>query len=134
MIYELEVKEVIDILASVCKFRFSVYDLLTQIICSRIVSPCSKSRTAADVFPFLYRNSPISEDQVYDGLYFIGGSYKKYIELFNRQYEQFYKRDYSRAYFDCTNYYFEIDLPKDDKQNGPSKENRHCPIMDRRCF
>ena len=129
LINELEVKEVIDILASVCKFRFSVFDLLTQLICSRIVAPCSKSKTASDVFPLLYRNSPISEDQVYDGLCFIGGSYKKYIELFNKQYEQFYKRDYSRAYFDCTNYYFEIDLPKDDKQKGPSKENRRSPII-----
>lgn len=129
LINELDVKEVVDILASVCKFRFSVYDLLTQLICSRIVYPCSKSRTVSDVFPLLYRNSLISEDQVYDGLSFIGGSYKKYIELFNRQYEQFYKRDYSRTYFDCTNYYFEIDLPKDDKQKGPSKENSHCPII-----
>ena len=94
LINELEVKEVVDILASVCKFRFSVYDLLTQLICSRIVYPCSKSKTVSDVFPRLYRNSLISEDQVYDGLYFIGGSYKKYIELFNKQYEQFYKRDY----------------------------------------
>lgn len=129
LIDELEVKEVIDILASVCKFRFSVYDLLTQLICSRIICPCSKSKTVSDVFPLLYRNSPISEDQVYDGLFFIGGSYKKYIELFNKQYEKIYKRDYSRAYFDCTNYYFEIDLPKDDKQKGPSKENRHSPII-----
>jgi len=129
LINELEVKEVVDILASVREFRFSVYDLLTQLICSRIVYPCSKSKTVSDVFPRLYRNSLISEDQVYDGLSFIGGSYKKYIELFNRQYEQFYNRDYSRAYFDCTNYYFEIDLPKDDKQKGPSKENSHCPII-----
>lgn len=129
LINELEVKEVVDILASVREFRFSVYDLLTQLICSRIVYPCSKSKTVSDVFPRLYRNSLISEDQVYDGLSFIGGSYKKYIELFNRQYEHFYNRDYSRAYFDCTNYYFEIDLPKDDKQKGPSKENSHCPII-----
>ena len=129
LISELDVKEVIDILASVCKFRFSVYDLLIQLIYSRIIYPCSKSKTVEEVFPLLYRYSPISEDQVYDGLYFIGGSYKKYIELFNKQYEKFYKRDYSKAYFDCTNYYFEIDLPKDDKQKGPSKENRHSPII-----
>ena len=32
-------------------------------------------------------------------------------------------------FFDCTNYYFEIDLPWEDKQKGPSKENRHAPII-----
>lgn len=35
----------------------------------------------------------------------------------------------SAVFFDCTNYYFEIDLPKEDKQKGPSKENRHDPII-----
>ena len=54
---------------------------------------------------------------------------RKYIELFNKQYEKFYKRNYNRAYFDCTNYYFEIDFPKDDKQKGPSKENSKNPII-----
>ncbi len=129
LISELEVKEVIDILASVCKFRFSVYDMLTQLIYSRVIYPCSKSKTVSDVFPLLYRSSSMSEDQVYDGLSFVGGFYKKYIELFNKQYEKFYKRDYSKTYFDCTNYYFEIDQAKDDKQKGPSKENRNSPII-----
>ena len=51
----------------------------------------------------------ISEDQVYDGCSFIGESYKKYIELFNRAYEQHYKRNFDNVFFDCTNYYFEIE-------------------------
>mgnify|MGYP007057930513 CR=1 FL=1 len=36
---------------------------------------------------------------------------------------------FSKVFFDCTNYYFEIDLPKEDKQKGPSKENKHEPII-----
>ena len=60
---------------------------------------------------------------------FIGGSYKKYIELFNHCYEKHYQRDLSNVFFDCTNYYFEIDLPCEDKQKGPSKENRHDPVI-----
>ena len=40
-----------------------------------------------------------------------------------------WKRNTSNAYFDCTNYYFEIDLPKEDRQFGPSKEERHLPII-----
>jgi len=126
---ELEVQETIDILASVCQFQFSIYDMITQLIYSRVINPCSKSKTVSDVFPILFRNTPMSEDQVYDGLEFIGSFYNKYIELFNHQYENYYKRDYSRVFFDCTNYYFEIDLPYDDKQKGPSKENRHDPII-----
>ena len=129
LLEELNVKETIDILSAQMRFQFRVYDLVAQLIFSRVISPCSKSKTVSAVFPHLYNSSPISEDQVYDGLSFIGESYKKYIELFNHCYEQHYKRDFSNVFFDCTNYYFEIDLPYEDKQKGPSKENRHDPII-----
>ena len=129
LLEELNVKEVIDILAAQMRFQFHIYDMIAQLIFSRIIYPCSKSKTVSSVFPHLYNSSPISEDQVYDGLSFIGGSYKKYIELFNHCYEQHYQRDFSNVFFDCTNYYFEIDLPYEDKQKGPSKENRHDPII-----
>ena len=129
LLEELGVKETIDILAGQMRFQFSVYDMIAQLIYARAIFPCSKSRTVSSVFPHLYNSSPISEDQVYDGLAFIGASYKKYIELFNHCYEQHYKRDFSSVFFDCTNYYFEIDLPCGDRQKGPSKENRHDPII-----
>ena len=129
LIDELDVKETIDIIASQMRFQFSVFDLITQLIYARVISPCSKSKTASHVFPYLYGSSTISEDQVYDGCSFIGESYKKYIDLFNHSYERYSKRDLSNVFFDCTNYYFEIDIPSDDKQKGPSKENRHSPII-----
>lgn len=129
LLEELDVKEVIDILSSVKQFRFSVYDMMERLICARIIDPCSKSRTASAVFPLLFNEDDISEDQVYDGCFFIGESYEKYIELFNKQYEKIHGRSYEKVFFDCTNYYFEIDLPHEDKQKGPSKENRHEPII-----
>lgn len=129
LLTELNVKDTIDILASQMRFQFSVYDMIAQLIYARIIHPCSKSKTVSSVFPHLYKSVPISEDQVYDGCAFIGESYKKYIELFNHCYEQHYKRDFSTAFFDCTNYYFEIDLPSEDKQKGPSKENKHEPVI-----
>lgn len=129
LLTELNVKETIDLLASQMRFHFSVYDMLAQLIYARVICPCSKSKTVSSVFPHLYHSVPVSEDQVYDGCSFIGESYKKYIELFNHCYGQYYKRDLEQVFFDCTNYYFEIDLPSGDKQKGPSKENRHDPII-----
>lgn len=129
LLTELNVKETVDILSSQMHFQFSVYDMLAQLIYARVICPCSKSKTVSSVFPHLYLGKPISEDQVYDGCAFIGASYKKYIELFNHCYEKYFPRNFNHVFFDCTNYYFEIDMPCDDKQNGPSKENRHCPII-----
>ena len=129
LIDELDVREVIDILSSVQQYQFSVYDMMMQLIYSRAIQPCSKSKTVSSVFPLLFDYASISEDQVYDGLFFIGSFYEKYIELFNSQYEKLFPRNFDTCFFDCTNYYFEIDLPKEDKQKGPSKENQHTPII-----
>lgn len=129
LLVELNVKQTIDILASQMRFQFSIYDMIAQLIYARVLNPCSKSKTASSVFPQLYNGVSISEDQIYDGCAFIGESYKKYIELFNHCYEQHYKRNFGTVFFDCTNYYFEIDLPYQDKQKGPSKENKHSPII-----
>ena len=129
LIDELDVREVIDILSSVQQYQFSVYDMMMQLIYSRAIQPCSKSKTVSSVFPLLFDYASISEDQVYDGLFFIGSFYEKYIELFNSQYEKLFPRNFDTCFFDCTNYYFEIDLPKEDKQKGPSKENQHSPII-----
>lgn len=126
---ELKVEEVIGILASVKQFRFSLYEMMEDLIYARIIDPCSKSKTVSSVFPLLFNGGAISEDQVYDGCFFIGETYEKYIELFNKQYENLFPRRFDKTFFDCTNYYFEIDLPGEDRQKGPSKENRHEPII-----
>ena len=126
---ELKVEEVIGILASVKQFRFSLYEMMEDLIYARIIDPCSKSKTVSSVFPLLFNGGAISEDQVYDGCFFIGETYEKYIELFNKQYENLFPRRFDKTFFDCTNYYFDIDLPGEDRQKGPSKENRHDPII-----
>lgn len=55
--------------------------------------------------------------------------YQKYIELFNIKINEQFGRDTSISFFDCTNYYFEIDLEGDLRQKGPSKEERRLPLI-----
>lgn len=129
LIDKLKIENTLEFLAIKRNFQFKLSDLLRQLIYARVVSPCSKVKTADKVFPSLFNYVNISSDQVYDGIEFMGQSYKKYIELFNVHYNRIYGRKTDTVFFDCTNYYFEIDLPKDDKQKGPSKENRNCPII-----
>lgn len=129
LIDKLQIEKTLEFLAIKKSFQFELSDLIRQLIYARVVSPCSKIKTADKVFPSLFNYVDISSDQVYDGIEFIGQSYKKYIELFNVHYNRIYNRNTSTLFFDCTNYYFEIDLPSGDKQKGPSKENRNCPII-----
>ena len=108
---------------------YPVSRLIEALTYARIVEPCSKLRTFGEVLPYLYEEYGLSLDQIYDGLNYIGGEYGKFIEALNYAIGKKFGRNVSNAYFDCTNYYFEIDFESGDRQKGPSKENRTSPIV-----
>lgn len=110
-------------------FRFNVFDMLSALVYARLVQPCSKSKTYVDVIPKLFEKYTFSLGQLYDGLEYIGSEYEKIIEIFNHQVNAKYKFDTSHSYFDCTNFYFEIDKEDDFRLKGPSKENKKEPIV-----
>ncbi len=110
-------------------FDFSIYDVLASLIYARAVNPCSKHRTFREVIPCLLENYSFSYDQLLKGLGFLGNEYEKIVELFTAQIMQKYGIDADKTYFDCTNFYFEIDREDDFRRKGPSKENRRDPII-----
>lgn len=110
-------------------FRFNVFDIMSSLVYARLVHPCSKSKTYDEVIPRLFDSYDYSLNQLYDGLEYIGCEYEKIIEIYNHQIQQHYKFDTSHTYFDCTNFYFEIDKEDDFRRKDPSKENRKEPIV-----
>lgn len=122
-------RKYIDLMQTAVHFRFNVFDMMSALIYARAVYPCSKSRTYDEVIPKLFESYDFSLDQLYDGLAYIGSEYEKVIEIFNHQVSQKYPFDTSHTYFDCTNFYFEIDREDDFRLKGPSKENRKAPIV-----
>lgn len=129
MIDKLDVDETMNLMTSNRQFRFDTSDFVRAMIYAQIVNPGSKLSAFENVIPSLYDCPTFSYQQMLDGIEYIGEDYQKYIELYNHQIDLVYPRDTSVAFFDCTNYYFEIDLPKEDKQKGPSKENFKGPII-----
>lgn len=125
----LRTKQYIDIMQTATDYRFNVYDMMSALIYSRVVHPCSKSKTYDEVLPKLFEKSDFSLDQIYTGLEYMGWEYEKIIEIYNHQINLKYKFDTSHTYFDCTNFYFEIDREDDFRKKGPSKENRHEPLV-----
>lgn len=126
----LGVKKYIDLMQSVTGYKFNVFSLISALVYSRAVLPCSKSRTFEEVIPKLFESFDFSLNQVYSCLEYIGVEYEKIIEIYNHQVHQMFPFDTSRTYFDCTNFYFEIDKEDDFRKKGPSKENRKEPIVD----
>ena len=125
----LRTKQYIDIMQTVTEYRFNVYDMMSSLVYSRVVHPCSKSKTYDEVLPKLFEPTDFSLDQLYTGLEYLGMEYEKVIEIYNHQINLKYKFDTSHTYFDCTNFYFEIDREDDFRKKGPSKENRHEPLV-----
>lgn len=126
---KLSVRKYIDLMQTATDFRFNVFELISALVYARLVQPCSKSKTFEDVIPKLFESHDFSLSQLYDGLEYIGCEYEKIIEIYNHQIQQMYQFDTSHTYFDCTNFYFEIDKEDDFRRKGPSKENRKDPIV-----
>ena len=111
-------------------FRFSLAELLSSLVYARCVAPCSKSRTFHDVLPMMEGvPAGFSLDQLYDGLAYLGEEYEKVVEIYNAHVAETFGRDTSASYFDCTNFYFEIDREDELRRKGPSKEHRPEPIV-----
>jgi len=126
---KLKVKKYVDHFKLARHFDFDLYELLSSLAYARSVHPCSKSRTFHEVLPSLYEPCGYSYDQLLDGLAFLGNDYRKFVEIFTVQTKAVYGLDTSKTYFDCTNFYFEIDREDDFRRKGPSKENRKEPIV-----
>lgn len=118
-----------NLISSNKEFRFKMSSFIQSMIYSQVVNPGSKHNAFEKVMPNIYGIESFSYDQILDGINYIGKDYQKFIEVINHHIDKKFPRKVNKAYFDCTNYYFEIDLPKDDRQPGPSKEERHLPII-----
>lgn len=129
MIDYLDFDYILRLMSSNMKFHFNLSDFVRSMIYAQIVNPGSKHKAFEKVMPNIYGTESFSYDQILDTINYIGNDYQKFVELLNISIQKKWKRNTSNAYFDCTNYYFEIDLPKEDKQFGPSKEERHLPII-----
>ena len=122
-------KKYIDLMQTATNFRFNIFDMMSALIYARVVHPCSKLKTYIEVIPKLFEKHDFSLNQIYSGLGYIGSEYEKIIEIFNHQVSQKYPFDTSHSYFDCTNFYFEIDKEDEFRLKVPSKENKKEPIV-----
>lgn len=126
---KMQIKKYIDYFKLTNDFNYDLYELLSSLIFARAVYPCSKYKTFHEVLPNLYDPVHFSYDQLLDGLSFLGNDYEKFVEIFTVQTNYVFGLDTSKTYFDCTNFYFEIDREDDFRRKGPSKENKKEPIV-----
>lgn len=126
---KLEVEPIFKVYDMTRNFHFQLYDILSSLIYARCIKPCSKFRTYFEVIPYLDKECAFSYDQLLEGLAYFGENYESIVEIFTKLTKEKYGMDTSKAYFDCTNFYFEIDREDEFRKKGPSKENRKEPLL-----
>ena len=129
MFDSLDMDRDLNVVASLYKSQYEFAAFIKTLTYAQIVDPGSKLKVFRDVIPNLYNSKQYTYDQILDGINFIGSDYHKYIEVINHFIDKTYGRNLNIGYFDCTNYYFEIDEEDAFRKKGPSKENRHDPII-----
>ena len=139
---ELGIKNFLDTKQKNLKIDYKLNDIFSLLIFSRILSPASKKETYENKNTY-FENFNFSEDDMYRSLDYFK-SYKEELELllWNNTKEK-YKRDTTQTYYDCTNYYFEIEYNDEDifddkgnlikkgyRKRGPEKNRRPDPIIE----
>lgn len=131
--YELGLDKICAMIRTRHGFDYNLNAILSRLIYTRILFPSSKLTSYKDSFRFI---EPPGFDlhQVYRALSVLAQE-SDYIQsrLFKNS-MKVAKRRTEVIYYDCTNFYFEIGEPEDDKQFGLSKENRPLPIIEMGLF
>ena len=125
----LDIKKFIDLYKFTTDYEFDLYEVLSLLVYARCVSPCSKYKTYYEILPQLHIPYSFNYNQLLSAMAFYGNDYEKIVELFTSRVKDKYSIDTDVTYFDCTNFYFEIDREDDFRRKGPSKENRKDPVV-----
>ena len=126
--YELGLHRICRAISVKHPFEYDLNDILSRLIYTRILYPSSKKSSFEESKRFIEQTSFELHD-IYRSLSVLAEE-SDYIQsrLFKNS-SDIQTRRTQVIYYDCTNFYFEIDTAEDDKQFGKSKENRPLPIV-----
>ena len=110
------------------KFKYDFHAILTDLIFARILSPSSKL-ASYEYCQSLLEPPKYSLQDVYRSLSVIAEESDFIQSELYKNSNFLHPRNNRILYYDCTNYYFEIEEESDSKRYGKSKENRPNPIV-----
>ena len=145
---------VIDNVQNKSKIEYSLNDILSFLVFMRIIYPTSKKATYENK-DILFENYDFSLDDVYRSLSHLNLLKNDIQKAIWENTKDSYNRDTSTTYYDCTNYYFEIEYNDEDifeydengevkldkdgipiikqkgmRKRGPEKNHRPDPIVE----
>lgn len=126
--YSLGLNTVMRSIRNESKVTYDFNRIMRDLIIGRVLSPLSKSSTYEKAFSF--PESPDYDLQhVYRSLSLMAKNFDLIEEKAFKGMKKYADVDTSVTYYDCTNFYFEIEEEDGFRTYGKSKENRPNPIV-----
>lgn len=110
------------------KFQYDINAILSDLIYTRVLEPSSKRSSYKAASEFLERPSYKLHD-IYRALDILGKECEFIQSEVYKNSSFIFNRNDRVLYYDCSNYYFEIEQEDGDKKYGKSKEHRPNPII-----
>jgi transposase len=125
---ELKIKNICNNIEDKYKFKFDLNEILSYLVYARFIYPSSKLETFKQCQNFIQQPNFKLHDE-YRALSYIAENIDYIQERLFANSKNVINRNSSVIYYDCTNYFFEIDNEDDLRKYGISKEHRPNPIV-----
>lgn len=126
--YELGLKQICENISEKYKFEYDLNNILSRLLYGRIIFPASKIATKELSKKFIEQPNFELHD-IYRALEVISRENEFIQSELYKNSLKISKRNTGVLYYDCTNYFFELEQEDGLKQYGPSKEHRPNPIV-----
>ena len=126
--YQLQLNNICRKLKQKYKFQYDINAILSDLVYARILDPCSKRSSYKTASAFLEKLSYELHD-VYRALDVLGSECDLIQAELYKNSHFLGKRNDRVLYYDCSNYYFELEQENGCKKYGKSKEHRPNPII-----
>jgi hypothetical protein len=126
--YNLQLNKTCRKLKNKYKFQYDMNAILSDLIYARVLEPASKRSSYKIASEFLERPSYALHD-IYRALDILGNECDLIQAEVYKNSNFITNRNDKILYYDCSNYYFEIEQEDGDKKYGKSKEHRPNPII-----
>lgn len=126
--YQMQMNKICRKLKQRYKFKYDINAILSDLIYARILEPCSKRSSYKAASEFLEKPSYELHD-IYRALDVLGAECDMIQAEVYKNSHFMGERNDKILYYDCSNYYFEIEQEDGSKKYGKSKEHRPNPII-----
>lgn len=125
---QLKFKDICESISNKYKFKFDLNEILSYLVYARIIYPSSKLETFKQCKNFIKQPTFKLHDE-YRALSYIADNMDFIQESMFNNSKDVINRNANVIYYDCTNYFFEIEQEDELRKYGISKQHQPSPLV-----